>query len=273
METGRFCDYSHGMEPMEIIDTHCHLNDDSFSATLPDVIERAKAAGVVRFIVPAYDRESLERTAKLAELYPGVLLPAYGLHPWFLPGDFDPESIRSFLLRGDTVAVGEIGLDFFSDDYPAADEQVRALTGQLDIAVEFDLPVLLHCRKAYDQLYGILKQYRNRVRGVLHSYSGGADGLGRFLDLGLYISFSGSVTRRNARKYHRTAAAVPLGRLLLETDAPSIATDSTVASAVEPRHVLEVARKLAELRAISLLQVCRQSTENALRLFSRIPRV
>jgi TatD DNase family protein len=258
---------------MDIIDTHCHLNDVSFADTLPDVIARARAAGVSRFIVPAYDTESLERTEELAESHPGTLFPAYGLHPWFITDRCDTESIRSYLLRGNAVAVGEIGLDFYSDAYPAAEEQVRALVAQLDMAVEFDLPVLIHCRKAYDLLFNILKQYRRRLRGVLHSYSGGADGLVRFLDLGFYVSFSGSVTRSNARKYHRTAAAVPLECFLLETDAPSIATETTVASEIEPRHILEVAQKIAEIRALPFPEVCRQTTENALSLFPRIPQL
>lgn len=256
---------------MDSIDTHCHLNEALFAATLPDVIARAKSAGVSRFVVPAYDRESLERTAQLAESYPGNIFPAYGLHPWFIEDSRDPEIVRPFLLREDAVAVGEIGLDFSSADYPAAREQMKALIQQLDMAAELNLPVLLHCRKACDPLYDILKEYQGRLQGVLHSYSCGADNLPRFMELGLYVSFSGSVTRSNARKYHRTAAAVPLERILLETDAPSIATESTVASAVEPRHILEVAAKIAEIRSIPLSEICRQSTENALRLFRRIP--
>ncbi len=258
---------------MRLIDTHCHLNDPSFAAALADVMERAKAAGVGRCIVPAYDVESLERTAQLAESYPDVLFPAYGRHPWFIKEDRDAEQIRPYLLRGNAVAVGEIGLDFSSAKYPVAEAQVRMLIRQLDMAVDFSLPVLLHCRKAYDPLYGILKRYAGRLQGVLHSYSGGAGGMTRFIELGLYISFSGSVTRSNARRYHKTAAAVPMERVLLETDAPSIATQSTVASATEPRHVLEVAEKIAEIRTISLPEVCRRTSENARRLFGRIPHV
>jgi TatD DNase family protein len=257
---------------METIDTHCHLNDPSFVAVLPAVMERAKAAGVSRIIVPAYDLESLERTAQLAESYPGDLLPAYGFHPWFIER-YDPEILRSYLRRENAVAVGEIGLDFSSADYPAPEEQVQVLIGQLEMAADLNLPVLLHCRKAYDPLYAILRKYQGRLRGVLHSYSSGSDGMIRFLELGFYISFSGSVTRSNARKYHRTAVAVPPDRVLLETDAPSIATNSTVASQVEPGHILEVAEKIAEIRSIPLTEVCRHSTENALRLFDRILQV
>jgi TatD DNase family protein len=256
---------------MDLIDTHCHLNDPSFGATLRAVIARAKAAGVGRILVPSYDGESLERTAQLAAAYPGVLFPAYGFHPWFIGEGGELERIHSYLLRRDTVALGEIGLDFSSARYPKAEDQEQALVRQLDMAAEANVPVMLHCRKAHDRLYDILKRYRGRLRGVLHSYSGGADGVARFIDLDFYISFSGSVTRNNARRYHRVAAAVPLDRVLLETDAPSIATESTVASAIEPRHVLEVAEKIAEIRSVPLPDVCRHSTENALRLFDRIP--
>jgi len=256
---------------MNLIDTHCHLNDPAFAATLPDVIGRAKAVGVNTFIVPAYDMESLVRTAQLASLYPDAVFPAYGLHPWFLNERADWEMIRSYAGRHDAVAIGEIGLDF-SPECPPADIQVPAFIRQLDLAAEFRLPVLIHCRKAYDRLYEILKQYKGSVKGILHSYSGGKDAMARFIELDYYIAFSGSVTRRSARKYHRAAEAVPHDCMLLETDAPSIATETTVASEVEPRHVLEVAQKIAELRNMPLSEVGRVSTENALRLFGRIPR-
>jgi len=256
---------------MNLIDTHCHLNDPAFADTLPEVIGRAKAAGVRAFIVPAYDPESLTRTAELAALYPDAVFPAYGLHPWFINAAVDFDALASCISLKDAVAVGEIGLDF-SPECPPAEVQVPVFLRQLDMAAESGLPVLIHCRKAYDRLHDILKSYRGRIKGVLHSYSGGKDAMPRFLDLGFYISFSGSVTRANARKYHKAAAAVPSDRFLLETDAPSIATESTVASEVEPRHVLEVAEKIAELRNLPLAEVGRVSTENALRLFERIPR-
>jgi len=255
---------------MNLIDTHCHLNDPAFSESLPGVIGRARAAGVRALIVPAYDQESLQRTADLAALYPDDVFPAYGLHPWFIKDPVDYDLLRSYISRKDAVAVGEIGLDF-SPECPPAEVQEPAFLSQLEMAAEFGLPVMIHCCKAYDRLYEILKRYKGKLRGVLHSYSGGKDAMPRFLDLDFYISFSGSVTRRNARKYHKTAEAVPPDRFLVETDAPSIATESTVASEVEPRHTLEVAEKIAEIRALPLEEVCRLTTENALRLFSRLP--
>lgn len=256
---------------MNFIDTHCHLNDPSFSDRLSEVVERAKAAGVGALIVPAYDMESLPRTSQLAGLYPGVVFPAFGLHPWFVGEHADFTVIHSFIMRADAIAVGEIGLDF-SAGCPPAEIQLPAFIRQLDIAAELNLPVMIHCRKAYDQLYEILKRYRGILRGVLHSYSGGKDAMQKFIELDYYISFSGSVTRISARKYHRAAEAVPMDRILLETDAPSIATESTVASRIEPSDILEVAAKIAELRDLSPGEVGRCSTENTLRLFDRIPR-
>lgn len=249
-----------------LIDTHCHLNDPAFAESLPAVLDRAKAADVRIFIVPAYDEESLARTAALALKYPGEIFPAYGIHPWFIRNSVPWDDIAAYLDGKGAFAVGEIGLDF-SPECPAPEIQIPVFTRQLDLAADRGLPVLIHCRKAYDQLYRSLLPYKSRVRGILHSYSGGIDLLPRFLDLGFYLAFSGSVTRENARKYHRTAAAVPLDRMVLETDAPSIATASTVASEVEPCHTLEVAAKIAEIRGLSLAEVCTWTTENAKRLF------
>lgn len=253
------------IDPM-LIDTHCHLNDPSFTNTLVDVMDRADAAGVSRYVVPAYDKASLERTAELARLHPAKILPAFGIHPWFVSEPFTADELRAFLTLAPTVAVGEVGLDFSPDTAPE-EAQLEAFSLQLDLAAEFGLPVLVHCRKAYDRLYKMLQPYRGTVRGVLHSYSGSMEMMSGFLDLGFYVSFSGSVTRRTARKYHRNAAVVPLDRLLVETDAPSIATETTVASRVEPLHAVEVAQKIAEITGRTFDEICRASTENAERLF------
>ena len=117
-------------------------------------------------------------------------------------------------------------------------------------------------------MYQIIKAYYGRIKGVMHSFSGDIDMMNRFLDLGFYISFSGSVTRKTAKRYHNNARAVPFDRLLVETDAPSIGTETTIASNVEPRHTVEVAQKIAELRGIPFEDVCVQTTNNAKRLFN-----
>jgi TatD DNase family protein len=249
-----------------LVDTHCHLNDPSFGDSLDDVLGRARCAGVVQFIVPAYDRASLPRTLELARFYPGVVFPALGLHPWYLE-DGGAEELAGYLDSKEVVAVGEIGLDLAPGMAPV-EVQERAFVAQLDMAEHRGLPVLVHCRKAHGRMLDILGAYRGKVTAVLHSFSGSAEVMERFLDLGCYISFSGSVTRENARKYHRCARLAPEDRFLLETDAPSIATQTTVASLVEPSHTVEVAMKVAGLRGVSLEEVCRLSTRNARRLFA-----
>jgi TatD DNase family protein len=253
-----------------LIDTHCHLNDPSLDSSLSDVMERAQAVGVTRYIVPAYDHDSLERTAVLSSRHPGVIFPAYGVHPWYLNEPINYGELLSFMKQPGRIAVGEIGLDF-SPGCPARDIQIDAFEQQLDFALWLDLPVIIHCRKAHEVVLEIFTGYKKKLRGVMHSFSGSREIMERFIDLGFHISFSGSVTRRTARKYHRNVVAVPIDRLLLETDAPSIATETTIASEVEPRHTAEVARKVSELRGIPFEEVCRHTTGNAEKLFN-LPR-
>lgn len=250
-----------------LIDTHCHLNDPSFRQSVADVITRANAAGVVSFIVPAYDMESLARTAELARTFPDVIFPAYGVHPWFIHERINYDEILFHLKNNNPVAIGEIGLDF-SPECPCHDMQIDALVRQLDWAAELNLPVILHCRKAHDMLLDILLKYTGRIQGIMHSFSGGKARMVQCIERGFYISFSGSVTRKTAKKYHQCAEAVPLERLLVETDTPSIATETTLASAVEPRHTVEIAQKIADIRKIPFANVCAASTDNARRLFN-----
>lgn len=251
---------------MMLIDSHCHLNDPFFKNILAEVIGRAQKADVSSIIVPSYDNESLERTAEIARSYPHIVFPAYGIHPWFIDERTDWDEMLSFAERDNTVAIGEIGLDF-SPGCPPRDIQILWFERQLSLAVDLGLPAIIHCRKAHEAMHGIFLRHKGRIQGVMHSFSGSSEMMKRFLEIGLFISFSGSVTWRTAKKYHGNGAAVPMDRLLVETDAPSIATQTTVASEVEPFHVVEVARKLAELRGVSLEEICRGSTENANRLF------
>lgn len=250
-----------------LIDSHAHLNEPIFTNKIAGVITRAKNAGIDACVVPAYNGDSLQRTHALALDYPGFIFPAYGIHPWFVDDLLYVEKIKLYLEQGSAVAVGEIGLDF-GVGFDNEDQQIKVLTEQLNLAVEYKLPVIIHCRKAFDPLYQVLTAYRGKIRGVMHSFSGSKELMARFIDLGLYISFSGSVTRKSARKYHRNAELVPQDRYLIETDTPSIATESTVASEVEPMHLVEISHKMADLRHRNYEDICRESLDNAKRLFN-----
>ncbi len=249
----------------KLIDTHCHLNDPSFHDTIDEVLERARKNGIAGCVVPAYDRGSFARTAELARLYPDTIFPGFGIHPWFL----DDEALRElelYLKMPETVCLGEVGLDL-SPGMPPRDRQEEFFGAQLERAAGHGLPVAVHCRKAHERVYGMLAPYRGRITAIMHSFSGSVEMMKKFLDLGCYISFSGSVTRDTAKKYHRCAVAVPDDRFLIETDAPSIATQTTEASRVEPMHASEVAAKIAGLRGMSVSEVCRLSTLNARHVF------
>lgn len=252
---------------VRLIDTHAHLNDPAFAERLEEVVERARQAGVAACVVPAYDPESFPRTRALAEALPGFVLPAFGIHPWWAHRfDEAPDLADTLRTVPGAVAVGEIGLDFYPE-CPSPEVQLACFRRQLNVAAEFGLPVLVHCRKAFDVLYETLKPRRGTPTVVLHSFGGGPEWMARFLDLGVFIAFSGSVTRTTARKYHRCAKRVSVDRFLLETDAPSIATETTVASEVEPAHTAEVAAAVARLRGMPTEEVARRSTASAIRLF------
>ena len=147
---------------------------------------------------------SIARTAELASSFPGILFPAFGIHPWHVMEEIQDEEILSSIRQKNTVAIGEIGLDF-SPECPPREAQIKSLTHQLEWAREYELPVSIHCRKAHDSLYQILLEFRGTIRGVMHSFSGNREMMFKFIDLGFYISFSGSVTRKTAGKYHRNA--------------------------------------------------------------------
>lgn len=251
---------------MQLCDTHCHLSLEPLCGDLEGVIARAHAAGVATLVVPAYDLASFAAVAGLGRR-PG-LHPALGLHPWMAAEPLDLAALRAALLACGAVAVGEIGLDFAIAGANRP-RQLELLALQLELAVELDLAVILHCRAAFDELLALLGSHRGRLRGVVHAFSKGPELAGRLLELGLHLGFGGALTRPRARA-QASVLAVPADRLLLETDAPSIGLQGIPAASVEPRHVADIATRCAELRGVPLPELARTTTENARRLF-RLP--
>jgi TatD DNase family protein len=247
---------------VELWDTHCHLTFPPLAAARDAVLSRARAAGVTAVVVPSYDVASWVDVAALRGARDVRI--AFGVHPW-AAGDALPEARLEEALAG-AAAVGEIGLDFGIDGADRA-RQVALLEAQLDAAIARDLPVLLHCRGAFEELLEILRRRQGRVRGVIHAFSRGPALAMRFVDLGLHVAFGGAITRTAARRARESAAAVPPERLLLETDAPSIGLDGVLPEATEPRHVRDIARALAAIREIDEEEIAMITTENARRLF------
>jgi len=248
-----------------LVDTHCHLDFPPLGEDVAGVLARAAAAGVTRVIVPAYDASTWDRIQDLAADHPGVVLPALGLHPWAADHRLDLDDLAHRLRESKAVAVGEIGLDGKVDG-PSLADQTPVLECQLELARDLDLPVILHCRGAFEELARVLERFSPRLPGVLHAFSRPPELARRFLRLGLHLGIGGAVTRPRAN-VREAVATVPLERLVLETDAPSIGLQDVPPDAVEPAHVARIAATVAGLRDQDPATVARVTTAAAAQLF------
>ncbi len=279
-----------------LIDTHCHLDFESFADDVTAVVERAAVAGVTRIIVPGLDLDNAPAVLALAERFPGVYA-ALGVHPNSAAGWRDEwiADLRELAQHGKVVAIGEIGLDYYWDKTPPQ-TQLRALFAQLELAVELGLPVIIHNRDASEDVVRLLmavsqsrgKEARFQVpgsreersslepgtwnlaptlRGVLHSFSADWPTAEAALGLGFYLGFTGPLTYKKADELRAIAARAPLDRVLIETDAPFLAPHPFRGKRNEPAYVRLVAERLAEVRGLSLAEVAAATTANALALF------
>ncbi len=249
-----------------LVDTHCHLDDPALAGRLSDVLAAGRTAGVGKLIVPGVAPEGWGNIASLARRGEGIY-PAFGIHPMDATR-CTPEVLAELAARlPEAIAVGEIGLDYLYDDQPR-DSQQAAFRAQVQLAVEAGLPVLIHCRRAFRDLLEILGEERvERVGGVMHAFSGSPEVAWACIRLGLYISIAGTVTYRNAVRPLEVVRSVPLEHLLLETDAPDMTPEPHRGRENEPAFIRETARKVAEIKGVSLEDVARITSENAERLF------
>jgi TatD DNase family protein len=257
------------------IDTHAHLDQPEFDADRGEVIARARAAGVETMVCPAVSVASSRAALQLAADF--GLHAAVGIHP-NSTAEAAPDDWRQIVALASeprVVAVGETGLDRYRDFAPFPLQQ-EYLDRHLRLARERDLPVILHCRDAQDDLMPMLRAAaaRGPLRGVLHAMSGDAAFAAECLGLGLYVSFAGNVTYSNKKFESIRAAArtIPDDRLLVETDSPYLVPQAFRGRQKrnEPAHVVHTAALLAELRGVPLAQLAAQTTANARRLF-RLP--
>ncbi len=248
--------------PDMFIDTHCHLDAPEFGDTQGELVSAAHRAGVERMILPAVARNTFDAVRALCERYPGCI-PAYGIHPMYVDAaqPDDLAVLRSFLARSGTAAVGEIGLDFFVDGYDQQ-RQEFFFVEQLKLAREFDLPALLHIRRAQDTVLKCLRQYKVRG-GIAHAFNGSRQQAEEFIRLGFKLGFGGAMTYSRATRLRNLAASLPLESIVLETDAPDIPPDFLARGEPnKPEYLPRIAQTLAELRGISLEEVARVTTQN-----------
>lgn len=251
---------------IELVDTHCHLDAGEFDADRAQVITRARAAGVLQQVVPAIDAGGWPTLREVCGPDTG-LHPAYGMHPMFLArhSQHDVAMLSDWLRRDRPVAVGECGLDFFVEGLDR-DHQHVLFDAQLKLAREFDLPVIVHARRAVDQVLAAIRRIGG-LRGVVHSWSGSQQQAEQLWEQGFLLGIGGPVTYPRANRLRTLVADMPLEYLLLETDAPDQPDAGHRGQRNEPARLPLVCAAIAELRGTGVEEIASATTANARRLF------
>ena len=259
---------------MRLVDTHVHINFDSFDADRDEVAEAWRQAGVAHLVHSCVEPSEFKKIQAIAQRYPEVSM-AVGLHPLDMDKwtkDTAEEIAALAASEPKVVAIGEMGLDFFKADDKAV--QKEAFTAQLKIAQSLGLPVIIHCRDAAEEMAALLEAFfteEGSVAGVMHCWTGSPEETQRFLDLGFFISFSGIVTFKSAAQVKASAQMVPSDRILVETDCPFLSpVPKRKEKRNQPAFVRHVAEHVAELRDVPLSTLAMQTTQNAQTLF-RLP--
>ncbi len=251
-----------------LVDTHTHVFLDDFNADRDAVFERAKGEGVGRFVNVGINTSTSRQAIELSGVREDCVATV-GYHPHYADSFTreDLHELERLTREPRVVAIGEIGLDFFKN-YSSRETQMRSLKLLLALAKETGLPTVFHCREAHADLITVLSEREWKgLRGVVHCFTGTARDAARYLDMGFYISFAGQITFRNAQELARTAAGIPMERILLETDAPYLSPEPFRGRRNEPCRVRLIAAQQARLHGLSEEEVARITTQNAVCLF------
>lgn len=252
-----------------MIDTHAHLWFDGYGDDLPEVLARAKEAGVAKMIVPGTDLSSSIAALKLAKNYPGVIYPAVGIHPEeaVKVGNRVAETgeLKTVIAKNarEVVAVGEVGIDLYTEEARGTlPEQQELFRQQLELALEFDLPVIIHTRNSFAEAWEVITSLKKMPRGQFHCFSVDEEALNVVLSAGFYVSFCANITW--SKRVARLVPLVPNEKLLLETDSPFMAPGARN----EPSNLADLAQQIAQLRGVARSELEQQTTSNALALFN-----
>ena len=258
---------------MTFTDTHTHLDSEEFKADLPDVIGRAKAQGVGRVLVPAIDLKSVDTVLAVCRQFPGYAFPMIGLHPEEVKADWETQlcQLKARFTEASFIAIGEVGLDFYWDR-TFEREQLLAFEAQVEWAVETQLPLMIHCRKAQNELLHILKRYEKELSGgVFHCFTGNQKEAEQLLKFERFaLGIGGVLTFKSSHLREDLPAVVPLERIVLETDSPYMAPVPHRGERNESAFVRLVLEKLAEVYGVSAEEVAQTTEENVRRIFTKI---
>ncbi len=247
---------------MNIVDTHCHLDVADFDSDRDQILKHCRDKGISKIIVPAIESKGWGNVLDLCHAEAG-LYPALGLHPVFIRQHHanDLKKLELLLETTSPIAIGEIGLDFYLKELDRQ-QQLQLFEAQLRIAKKQNLPVILHVRKAHDQVLKLLKKIKVKG-GFCHAFNGSYQQAEQYIELGFKLGFGGTLTYENSTKIHRLATTLPLEAIVLETDAPDMVVESHRGQRNSPEYILECLTALATLRNEDINFVANQTTKNA----------
>lgn len=254
------------------IDTHTHLYDDRLDEKKQDeMIRRALGAGVDKMYMPNCDQHTIPGMMRIAKDFPGQCVPMMGLHPTYVKENYQEELaiVKEWLQNEQFSAVGEIGLDYYWDK-TFVDQQKIAFEQQIDWALEYDLPIVIHSRESTADCIAIVQsKQKGKLKGVFHCFSGTKEEAQQIVDLGFMLGIGGIITYKSNRELHEIVQTVPLENLVLETDAPYLAPVPFRGKRNESANIIYVAERIAELRQMPLDAFGAATTANALKLFGK----
>lgn len=251
-------------DKITLFDTHCHLDFPEFKSNLKKMVMKAEEVGISGILIPGVKKEGWRNIRQITAKY-SIAHTALGLHPLYIEDhkNTDLHDLELALSVGPVAAIGEIGLDFYHKDSNRS-LQLHFFTAQINIAKAADLPVVLHVRKAHDEVLKIMTQLKFKGGGIVHAFNGSEHQAKKYCDLGFKLGFGGAMTFPRAAKLHRLASTLPLESIVLETDAPDMAPVTCKIKFNTPLHLFDNFRCLITLRSESAAQVAKQTTINAM---------
>lgn len=254
---------------MYLIDSHCHLNYEDFQSDLDDILKRAKEKSIYKIVIPAVEFDSINTINKISSSHPEICFPCIGLHPTSVKENYKTQlaTILSEINNRKYYAIGEIGLDLYWEK-DKLEQQVIAFETQLNKALEIDLPVIIHCRKAFDEILSILKtpEFKNKIRGVFHCFSGDENQAKQVIDMNYKLGIGGVVTYKNSGLL-KIVKAAGIDNIILETDAPFLAPLQFRGKRNEPSYIYDIAKFLSDSLNIEIEKIAEITTKNTEKLF------
>jgi TatD DNase family protein len=254
---------------MEFIDTHSHLYAEEFDEDRQIAIERCIEKGVKKIFLPNVDSQSIDRMLKLESAFPENCFAMMGLHPCSVNQDFESEieTIKSWLEKRNFIAIGEIGIDLYWDKTFVA-EQIHCFETQIKLALQYNLPIVIHCRDAFDEIYSVLKKFTQLPKGIFHCFSGTIQQANQIIELGNFkLGIGGVLTFKNSG-LDEVVKNIDLNHLVLETDSPYLSPAPHRGKRNESSYLLIIGEKLAVIKNTTIEEIAEITSENALQIFN-----